>query len=583
MQEKGNGKIIKQKVRMVPISVKLLISVAIMFILGNVSLSYNAIITYNDEYRDLAITKAEVASGVAVTILDAESVVKVIEAGEESELYVTIAKQLTELAKITGVKYVYTVHEIDGKYCYGVDIDNSEDKASIGDEFDYDHDLLDIAFDGEVAKTTTIQEVEGDYLLTVYEPIKDNDGNVVAVLASDYDAEHLITARYAVIQKMLIIISFTLAFDLFVLYIIIKSIVKNIVKVNSKLFEIVNNEGDLTDKLDIKSGDEAELISENVNKLLEYIRTIMLNIRDNSQQLSESVKVVTGKVKVSEEGLSDASATMEEMSAAMEETSASLNHINTIIADTLETVQEVAKFAKESEDKSYHVVTKASKIRDAANEEQTKAKGLANELTKEVEERLEKSKSVSQISQLTDEILNIASQTNLLALNASIEAARAGEAGRGFSVVATEIGKLANTSADAANEIRVVSEEVIEAVEQLAEYTNKILEFLDNVAMKGYDNLMTTSEDYKNDVANMGEIMAKFCTSAEHIETAMDSVRESMDAINVAIEESTIGITNITSTTVDLTSDMSDIQQEMITNDTVAESLIGEVSKFKLD
>ena len=581
MKEKSNKKVTKQKVRKISMLAKILISATLMFIIGSVSLSYSAIITYNNEYRDLALTKAEVASNVAVEVMNTESIASVVDAGEGSEIYNTICQQLTALAQYTGVKYVYTIHEIDGEYCYG--IDTSEDKAHIGDIFDYDHDLVAQAFNGEIAKTPQIQETDGEYLLTVYEPIKDADGNVVAVLASDYDAQHVLEARLDVISKMLLIIALTLTFDLIVLYFVINTITKNIVKVNNKLYEIVSNEGDLTDKLDIKSGDEAELISENVNKLLEYIRTIMLNIRDNSTQLSDSVKLVTGKVKTSEEGLSDASATMEQMSAAMEETSASLQQINTIVNTTLDTAKEVAKFAQNSEDNSKEIMSKAHEIRETAGNDQAKAKKLASELTKEVEERLEKSKSVEQIGKLTDEILNITSQTNLLALNASIEAARAGEAGRGFSVVATEIGKLANTSADAANEIRIVSGEVIEAVEQLAEYTGKILDFLDEVAMKGYDNLMQTSEDYQADVANMGEIMAKFCESAEHIEGAMNSVQESMDAINLAIEESTIGVTNMTSTTVDLTADMGDIQQEMVANDAVADSLIGEVSKFKLD
>ena len=84
-----------------------------------------------------------------------------------------------------------------------------------------------------------------------------------------------------------------------------------------------------------------------------------------------------------------------------------------------------------------------------------------------VNEKIERSKAVEEISELTTEIINITDQTNLLALNASIEAARAGEAGRGFAVVADEIGKLASNSAVAAGEIRRVSAEVISAVNEL--------------------------------------------------------------------------------------------------------------------
>ena len=66
--------------------------------------------------------------------------------------------------------------------------------------------------------------------------------------------------------------------------------------------------------------------------------------------------------------------------------------------------------------------------------------------------------SLTQIDEMAKQILSITSQTNLLSLNASIEAARAGEAGRGFSIVADEIGNLANISRDTATAIQEIYE-----------------------------------------------------------------------------------------------------------------------------
>ena len=128
-----------------------------------------------------------------------------------------------------------------------------------------------------------------------------------------------------------------------------------------------------------------------------------------------------------------------------------------------------------------------------------------------VNEKIEKSKAVEEISVLTDNIIGITEQTNLLSLNASIEAARAGEAGRGFAVVADEIGKLAANSAETAGKIQKVSVKVIEAVNELTQKAETMLHFMDETAMEGYEKLLETSQNYRNDIADLNRRMQKEC------------------------------------------------------------------------
>ena len=299
----------------------------------------------------------------------------------------------------------------------------------------------------------------------------------------------------------------------------------------------------------------------------------MLNIKSDSIRLTDSSSSVTQKVNHSKLEIADISSTMEQISAAMEETSAAVSQINDLITGILETSQQVAEFAATSESDSKEIMSKASDVEKQADSELLTAKELSSELTMKVRETLEQSKAVEHISKLTENILNIADQTNLLALNASIEAARAGAAGRGFAVVATEIGKLAQTSAEAASEIRRVSNEVITSVHQLAEQTEKMLTFLDEVAMKGYDGLKATGEEYKNDVAKMGNQMHEFYQSAEYMKDTISVIMDNMQAINVAIEESTEGVYNIASATGNMSTDINDIQNNIVENTNINKKL----------
>ena len=89
---------------------------------------------------------------------------------------------------------------------------------------------------------------------------------------------------------------------------------------------------------------------------------------------------------------------------------------------------------------------------------------IVTDIIGKLQTTIQESKKVEKVSELTNDILNIADQTNLLALNASIEAARAGEAGRGFAVVASEIGKLSESSRDAAVNIQSINSTVIGTV-----------------------------------------------------------------------------------------------------------------------
>jgi len=568
-----------QKVRLISMRLKLLIPVAIAVIVGCVCIGYSSVKSYNDKYRDLAITKVEAAANITASYFNENNLNKIPSVTDEY-----IMNELKNIVTHSGLKRIFTLHDVDGVIYYGFNTDESDNKLGTQYIPNEDYELIKTAFTGTIAKNTVLNHTStGDCLLSVYQPVFGKDGSVIAVIGTAYDAMHILDTRYEMISELIIELIIILSLVLFVISIIVGIAVKNIQTVNEKIYELVNNEGDLTQSLHIKSGDELELISDGINSLLSYIRTIMLNIKSDSIRLTDSSSSVTQKVNHSKLEIADISSTMEQISAAMEETSAAVSQINDLITGILETSQQVAEFAATSESDSKEIMSKASDVEKQADSELLTAKELSSELTMKVRETLEQSKAVEHISKLTENILKIADQTNLLAPNASIEAARAGAAGRGFAVVATEIGKLAQTSAEAAGEIRRVSNEVITSVHQLAEQTEKMLTFLDEVAMKGYDGLKATGEEYKNDVAKMGNQMHEFYQSAEYMKDTISVIMDNMQAINVAIEESTEGVYNIASATGNMSTDINDIQNNIVENNDIAEELYNEVHKFKLE
>lgn len=571
----------KIRTRRLTIRAKILIPSIIIVVLVCGLMGYNSYTRFEKSMVRMGVEEADMAATIVADSLDANLVYKVTVGSEGTQVYQNLQGDLRKKQKACGIAFLYTLYTDGKKVYYGVDSD--EDAAKVGDEFADSYAELEPVFGGKEYIQDYIDHTEDGDLITVYKPIENNAGKVVAILGCDYDASSIAAELQKAVVQTLQIGGICLILAILILTIIVSRITKGLMQVNAKIYDLVHNEGDLTQKLDVRSGDELELIAGNVNELLAYIRKIMIGISSGSMRLMSSSRKMVDHLSSADESITDVSATMQEMSAAMEETTSSLNQITEAIDEIYSSVERIAGNADAGKVSSQEMESRASGANDAAAEGEKKANIETEKMAASLNEKIAKSKSVEQIEILTSNIIEITEQTNLLALNASIEAARAGEAGRGFAVVADEIGKLAGNSADAAAKIRQVSAEVIQAVDELAEGSQQMIEFVRNSTEEGFGGLVATSENYATDANAMRAMMEQFAQTAEELRSTMDGIRESISAVNIAVEESAKGIVGVSESSVQLTGNVNDIQSEASDNNGIAEDLAKEVGKFKLE
>lgn len=363
-----------------------------------------------------------------------------------------------------------------------------------------------------------------------------------------------------------------------------KSISKPIVKVTELINRTANFE--LTDDKSydvlLENKDETGDMAKSMASLRQFLREFARELIEASGHITKNadkVEMLTGDLK--DQALHTLSTT-QEISSGIEETAATSEEINASTDQINGAVNSIAQKAEEGAISSSDINERANHLKNTAIASAQKADNIYNHVKKDLDAAIEQAKAVEKINLLADTILQITEQTNLLALNAAIEAARAGESGRGFTVVAEEIRKLAEQSSQTITDIQNVIEIVNISVENLVGNSQKILKFMESDVNEDYKMLIQVGEQYSKDAGFFNHLMMDFSATSEELKASIKDITVGMDEVAKTVNEGASGVEDITNKTSNIVEDLTNIQSSTKENLESARRLKENTSKFKL-
>lgn len=392
----------------------------------------------------------------------------------------------------------------------------SRDKTMISKQMD----TLDSLFMREIAdkisqREMNLMEIDGN--ITVFQEIFGTDWVLVSYVPAATVYRDLNGIRN-------IMILFGVA-SILALTVLIERIIHVVIHPVQGLTEVIRNMtgGNFTPYKAVGSSDEIGIMSRCVEQFIVTMRGMLASIDSVSHILhdqADNSKKVSGQMfdasKKQNQSMKDLNLTVEQLSVSVNEIAKSATTLASLVAETKEDgdgmngrMKETVSISQKGKEVMQGVDTAMQRIDNSVRQLQRAIDQVGN--------------ASGEITNITRVIGDIADETNLLSLNASIEAARAGAAGKGFTVVALEIGKLAQTSMDSVKHIDNLVLEIQALIGDVIEQANGSVENI-NSSSALIGNAVITYDTIFENIAVVGELAQQMIQKVEQVEDVARNV-----------------------------------------------------------